>query len=110
MFEAIRDAAKIGLGALWLSKENLKKLTDDLVEIGKVSKEEGDRLFREFEKSGQEYKKNLTELVESSVKEALDQAGLAPKEEVEELRKRVEELEKRLKAEGENEPAATEEG
>ncbi len=96
MFEAIRDAAKIGMGAIWLSKENLKKLTDDLAEMGKVSKEEGERLFREFDKSSEEYKKKLGEQVESVVKKSLDSAGLAPKKEVDELRERINELEAKL--------------
>jgi len=97
MFEIIRDAAKIGLGALSLSKENIKKITDDLVEIGKVSREEGDRLLKEIQTSSDEYRKNLQETIEESVKKAVDRAGFATKSEVLELRKKVEELELQLK-------------
>jgi len=97
MFEIIRDAAKIGLGALSLSKENIKKITDDLVEIGKVSREEGDRLLKEIQTSSDEYRKNLQETIEESVKKAVDRAGFATKSEVLELRKKIEELELQLK-------------
>ena len=98
MFEIIRDAAKVGIGALSLSKENLKKLTDDLAEIGKLSKSEGERLFREMEKSRKEYHKCMTEFVDCTVKKAISQAGLASKAELNALRKKIAELEKAAKA------------
>lgn len=97
MFDAIRNAAKIGLGAVSLSKENLKKMTDDLVEIGKLSKEEGERLFKEFDKSREDYQKNLSNQVESIVNKIIDQAGLAPRSELDDLRKKIESLRKRVK-------------
>jgi polyhydroxyalkanoate synthesis regulator phasin len=96
MLDSIFDAAKIGLGAVWLSKDNLKKLTDALIEVGKVSKEEGDRLFKELADTGEEQRKKIKEIVESSVKKAMEQAGLATKAEVDELKKKVEELESKL--------------
>lgn len=96
MLDSIFDAAKIGLGAIWLSKDNLKKLTDALIEVGKVSKEEGDRLFKELVDAGEEQKKKLKDMVDSSVKKAMDQAGLATKAEVDELKKKVADLEEKI--------------
>ncbi len=102
MFETIRDAAKIGMGAIWLSRENIKKFTDELIEMGRVSKEEGERLFDEIGQSHDEYKTKLNELVESVVKKTLDASGLAPKSELNELRVRIAELELKLKRYEEN--------
>jgi len=96
MLNSIVDAAKIGLGAVWLSKDNLKKLTDALIEVGKVSKEEGDRLFKELGDAGEEQRKKLKDMVESSVKKAMEQAGVATKAEVDELKKKVADLESKL--------------
>lgn len=96
MLDSIFDAAKIGLGAVWLSRDNLKKLTDALIEVGKVSKEEGDRLFKELADTGEEQRKKLKDMVESSVKKAMDQAGLATKAEVDDLKKRVADLEEKI--------------
>ncbi|MDH4183163.1 MAG: hypothetical protein OEV92_02990 [Nitrospinota bacterium] len=98
MFDAFKDIAKIGMGAIWLSKENLKKLSDDLAEISKASKEEGERLFEEFEKNRDEYKQKLEKTVEDGVKKALDEAGLVRKSEMDEMKKRMEDLEARLAA------------
>lgn len=97
MFETLRDAAKIGMGAIWLSRENIRTFTDELIEMGRVSKEEGERLFEEIGDSQEEYKSKLNELVDSAVQKALDTSGLARKSQVEELRNRVAELELKLK-------------
>jgi len=100
MLDALMDVAKLGVGAIWLSKENLKKITDNLAEIGKISKEEGERLFKEMETSGEEQRKKLADLVDDTVKKTLDKAGLATKTEVEELRRKVLELETMMGAGG----------
>ncbi len=96
MFNVIREAAKIGVGALSLSKENLRKLTDNLAEMGKMSGEEGERLFAELEEAAEEHKKNLSEAVEKTARKVVDQMGLTKKSEVDDLQKRIEELEKKL--------------
>lgn len=98
MSDFFKDAVKMGMGAVWLSRENLKKITDDLVEIGKVSKDEGDKLFREFEKSKDEYSQKINANVEKAVQKAMDSSGLAKKSDVDALRKRVAELENKLAA------------
>ncbi len=97
MFNTLRDAAKIGMGAVWLSRENIRKFTDELIEMGRVSKEEGERLCDEISESQDEYKNKLNDLVDNAVQKALDTSGLARKSEVEELRQKVAELEIKLK-------------
>jgi len=96
MLDAFKDIAKIGMGALWLSRENLKKISDDLAQMSKASKEEGERLFQEMEKSRDEYKKKLETTVQDMVKKALDEAGLVRKSEVDELKHKIEDLEARV--------------
>ncbi len=97
MFNTLRDAAKIGMGAVWLSRENIRKFTDELIEMGRVSKEEGERLCDEIGESQDEYKNKLNDLVDNAVQKALDTSGLARKSEVDELRQKVAELEMKLK-------------
>ena len=96
MLDAFKDIAKIGMGALWLSRENLKKISDDLAQMSKASKEEGERLFQEMEKSRDEYKKKLETTVQDMVKKALDETGLVRKAEVEEMKRKIEDLEARV--------------
>ena len=98
MLESFKDMAKIGMGAIWLSKDNLKKLSEDLAEMSKASKEEGERLFNEFEKNQKEYKDKLEKTVAENVKKAMDEAGLATKAEVDELKKKIAEMEARMAA------------
>ena len=96
MFDTMKEAAKIGMGAIWLSKENLKKLTEEMARLGKMSEEEGERLFKEFEKNSEEYRAKFSSHVESVVGQTLDKAGYAPKSDIESLQKKVEELEAKL--------------
>ncbi|VAX24112.1 hypothetical protein MNBD_NITROSPINAE03-903 [hydrothermal vent metagenome] len=102
MFNTLRDAAKIGMGAVWLSRENIRKFTDELIEMGRVSKEEGERLCDEISESQDEYKNKLNDLVDKAVQKALDTSGLARKSEVAELRQKVAELEMKLQKQEED--------
>jgi polyhydroxyalkanoate synthesis regulator phasin len=97
MFEIIRDAAKVGLGALSLSKENLQLFTEQLAEFGKVSKEEGDRLFADLDQAREEQLAMIKQTAEKVTREVVDQMGYAPKVEMEELQKRIATLEALLK-------------
>ena len=96
MFDTMKEAAKIGMGAIWLSKENLKKMSDELARLGKMSEEEGDRLFKEFEQNSQEYREKLNSHVETLIGKTLDKAGFAPKSDLESMQKKIEELEAKL--------------
>lgn len=102
MFNTLRDAAKIGMGAVWLSRENIRKFTDELIEMGRVSKEEGERLCDEISESQDEYKNKLNDLVDKAVQKALDTSGLARKSELTELRQKVAELEMKLQKQEED--------
>ena len=96
MLNVIVDAAKIGLGAILLSRESLKKLSDNMADFTKMSRDEGDKLFRELETMGEEQRKKLAEMIDSSVKAAMDKAGVVSKTEADELKKRITALEEDL--------------
>ncbi len=46
MLDMIRKATLAGIGALTLTEERARKLIDELVEQGKMSKEEGESIIR----------------------------------------------------------------
>lgn len=96
MFDNLKDLAKLGIGAISLSSENLKKITESFTSAGKMSKEEGDRLFDEMSASADQFRDRLRETVDASVKNIVAQSGFATKKELEELRLKISELEKKL--------------
>lgn len=96
MFETIRNAAKIGLGAISLSHESLRALIDEMTELGKISREEGERLYAELEKASDEYRARFGEKVDEAVNKALDATRLAKRAEVDTLKRQVSELQSKL--------------
>ncbi len=96
MLDNLKDMAKLGIGAISLSRENLKKITDSFASAGKMSKEEGDRLFDEMADNADQFRTKLRETVDASVKNIVAQSGFATKKEIEELRLKISELEKKL--------------
>ncbi|MBI4827591.1 MAG: hypothetical protein HY804_02060 [Nitrospinae bacterium] len=98
MFETIRNAAKIGLGAISLSHESLRALIDEMTELGKISREEGERLYAELEKASDEYRARLSEKMDEAVNKALDATRLAKRAEVDTLKRQLADLQTRVAA------------
>lgn len=94
LFEKTID---LGLGAALLTKEAATKLVDDLVKRGSVSKEEGHKMVSEMLEKGKEQKARIESLVRQTVDRMLAQADLARQSSVQELERRVIELERELK-------------
>ena len=87
-----------GLGALALSKSKAEELLAELREKYRLSEEEGKALLEKLQSVAQQGKDNLNEIAENEVKRAIRAAGMVTREEYELLGKRVEELERRLRA------------
>lgn len=98
MFETIRNAAKIGLGAISLSHESLRALIDEMTELGKISREEGERLYAELEKASDEYRARFGEKVDEAVNKALGATRLAKRAEVDTLKRQLAEMQARMGA------------
>ena len=48
MLDLLRKATLAGIGALTLTEERARKLVDELVEQGRMSREEGEGVIREM--------------------------------------------------------------
>lgn len=92
MGEIARKAFLAGLGAFWLTKEKIEELVSK-GEEAKKEKEWLDNLLEGIEK-GKEAWEERTERV---VERVLDRMGLATKAQVEELSKRIKEVEEIVK-------------
>ncbi|MSM41641.1 MAG: phasin superfamily protein [Geobacter sp.] len=95
MFELIEKAFLSGLGALAVSQKMAEELVTDLKERYKVSEEEGKVLLEKLQSLAKDSRGKVAEVAEQEVKKVLDKVGLVPREDYEQLLKRVEELEKR---------------
>lgn len=97
MKEMLKDLWYIGLGAAFYTKEKIEELRAELVGKGKMSQEEGKQFFEELLRRSEKAKDQLTVWVQKEVEERMAQFNLATREEVDELRRQVEELQAALK-------------
>lgn len=83
----IKDILATGIGAFYLAKEKVEEELEKLVEKGKISREEMKGLLEKARQKGESEEVKIKEEVKKMVKEALDELGVATKEDLEELKK-----------------------
>ncbi len=94
--ELLEKTVELGLGAALLTKESAGKLVDELVKKGDVSREEGKKLVSDMLEKGKGQKKRMEDFVVEIVQRALSKADIAQRSRVEELERRIADLEERL--------------
>jgi polyhydroxyalkanoate synthesis regulator phasin len=93
MMKVFKEMMVTGLGALFLTKDKLQEMVDELVEQGKMSREEAAEMVEEMMTKAKEQRNDIEERITEDIKENLDKAGLTSKEKVEKLEGRVKSLE-----------------
>jgi len=96
MFDLFRKATLAGIGALTLTEERARRLIDELVEQGRMSREEGEALVKDMaakvETSTSEWESRLRDMVQ----EAFRKMDLVPRKDLATLEEHVRVLEKRV--------------
>ena len=96
MIELIRRGILLGLGAISLTQEKAKAFVDELVQRGEVTKDEGGKLVNEMLDKAKEQEKTITEKINVEIRKVIDSLGVASKEDVAKLERRIEELSKKI--------------
>ena len=96
MLDIIKKSLYLGLGAASLTKERAEKLVDELIEKGQLSKDEKAKAVKELLNKIEKDEKEITEKIKTVAKEAADAIGVATQNDIENLKNRVTELEKKL--------------
>ena len=94
--EIIRKAMLLGLGALSLTKEKAEEVIDELIKRGEVSKEERFKMVDKLLKEAEKQEEELTGKINETVQKVITKMGLATKKDLEDISKRLEEIEKRI--------------
>ncbi|MCB0820444.1 MAG: hypothetical protein KDC13_07460 [Bacteroidetes bacterium] len=96
MEETLKNIMYQGLGVISITKDKIEKAVNELVEKGKLTREEGkkfaDEIGTETRKAGEEFKDNVKE----TAREWIEKSGIPSREEFESLKARVEALEQKL--------------
>jgi len=83
----LKDLFYIGLGGALLAKEKVEQELNELVEKGKLNKEEAQKLIDKAKTKGEEEEKEFKAKLKEAIREVLEEMDLATKSDIEALRK-----------------------
>ena len=87
----LKDLIAIGLGGALLAKEKVEKELSELVDKGKLNKEEAQNFIDKAKVKGEEEEKEFKAHLKEVIKETLEEMGVATKEDIKTL---IEEMKK----------------
>ncbi|MCK4343382.1 MAG: phasin family protein [Phycisphaerae bacterium] len=96
MFDALKRLGMIGIGAISLAEDELRSTIAELRKKGELSEEEGQKVMNEWRERVALNQREVKELVDKAVQDALKAVGAPSREEFDELAARLGKLESRL--------------
>jgi poly(hydroxyalkanoate) granule-associated protein len=102
VLESVRKIMLAGVGALALTEEKLESFVQELIKKGELTQEEGKKTLKELREKMAQNKRELEEYVQRKIENSVKKMHLATKKDVEELEKRVSDLEASLEVEKED--------
>jgi polyhydroxyalkanoate synthesis regulator phasin len=94
MLEFIKKAIFIGAGLASMTAEKIEEAVAEIVRKGEISEKQGRELVQDLKERSGKARKDLGEKVEKMIEEALRRLNLPNRREIEELKTRIERLEK----------------
>ncbi|MGM0770128.1 MAG: phasin family protein [Halobacteriota archaeon] len=105
MMDTMKKLGLFGLGMYAITEEKIDEYVKELVESGDFNKEEGKKFVEDLIERQREQQEDLADRISGKVQESFGKSDLASKEEIEALRKKIEDLESLLKEKVEGEKA-----
>lgn len=99
MKDTIKKGLALGLGLAVVTKEQAEKVVDDLVEKGELSKQESREFVDDLVKRGQTTKNVIDEKINEKMDRFKADMNVATQDELDDLKKRIEELEAKVNQE-----------
>ena len=98
MFEMFKKSLFAGLGLAVVTKTKLEKVLEKLVEEGKMSREDAEKMGQELLESGEKQWDDFETKLKETVKGFLENMDLCKASDLKKLEKKVKALDMRLKA------------
>ena len=92
MKETLKNILYTGIGIAFLTKDKIEELKADLVEKGRISQEEGRQFVDDLLRRSEKARDQLDLWINKRVEERIEQFNLATRDELDDLRRQVEEL------------------
>lgn len=98
MLEIVEKTLLTGIGAVALTQKKAEELIDDLKKRMNLTEEEGKNLLEKLREAAKENQNKLEDMAQNEVKKACERIGVVTAEDFEKLQRKVEQLEKQIKA------------
>jgi polyhydroxyalkanoate synthesis regulator phasin len=98
MFDLIKKAMLTGVGLAVMSKEKAEQLARELADAAHLSSDKGQEFVEEVVGRSEKMRKELEETVRRVVSDQLKQTDIATRDDIAQLRARIEELERTIAA------------
>ena len=85
-----------GIGFLSLTKSKIDEVVDDLIDRGRLSREEGERIVNDFKKDSASSKEAVENEMHQWMEKALSKMDIARKKDIEVLQQEIDALQKRV--------------
>ncbi len=92
--ETFRKIGLFGIGVIAIGQEKVEEFAKEMVEKGEMSREEGKNFVREVLSEKDRQLKELGDKINQKVKEAMEKSGAVTKKDIEDIKMRIEALEK----------------
>ncbi len=92
MIDLLKNVVYAGVGAAFLTRDKIEEVRGELVEKGKMTKDEGKEFVDDLIKRSESAKDQLELWLTRQVEDRVNQLNLATTDEVADLRRQVEEL------------------
>jgi len=96
MFELIEKVVMTTIGVAAITQKKAEELVSELKDKYKLSEEEGKHFVEKIQSMAKENRDKVREMAEAEVQKVVERLGLVSVDELEILKKRIEELETRL--------------
>ncbi len=94
MFEFIKKAIFIGAGLASMTADKIEETVNEIVKKGDLTEKQGRELIQELKERSTKVRRELVEKIEKIVNDTLQKLNIPTRKEIEELRERIERLEK----------------
>lgn len=91
-----KKMVELGLGLVGVTEKRVREVTAELIKRGEIKKEEAEKFIDNLVKKTEKDRKDLEKKLSRFIQKGIDKIPLATKSEVEELKKKIEAIEKKL--------------
>lgn len=98
MMDLFRKAVLAGIGIASLTMEKVEELSNDLIDKGKLSEQEGEKFLQEMQKRAEESREALKQQTDRLVESAIGRMQLTKVSDLEKLQAEIEGLRREIEA------------